>query len=351
MSYSLYVIHHPLLALLRYKNPDPSNFIIIMALILVFALAYLSYRYIETPFRDSIKISKSSVYKCVIFLSIIFILYGSIGHLTNGFAKLKINNFQKKLLSSAVISPKRNICHTSGPDYLKPEKACKYFSEKPTWAVFGDSHAVELSYALADKLKTSNDGVIQLSFSHCPPIYNSQQPASDNAECSNWTNESLDYILKNSEIKNIIISYRLNLYLFGNQKDVFPKFPSEVNQNNRETYWKSLIEMTNLLIASHKNVYLILQAPELNQSIDKLIINSKTDNNYIAGVSIEWWKKRNQFVTDNISLINKKVKIINPADKFCDSTNCYAVINGKSLYWDDNHMSVYGARIIVNTVN
>lgn len=52
ISYSLYLFHQPILAIIRLTNPDILNdWRIITVLLSIFGVSYISWRYIETPFR------------------------------------------------------------------------------------------------------------------------------------------------------------------------------------------------------------------------------------------------------------------------------------------------------------
>jgi hypothetical protein len=37
---------------------------------------------------------------------------------------------------------------------------------------------------------------------------------------------------------------------------------------------------------------------------------------------------------------------VHPADALCDQDRCHVVEDGTSLYWDDDHLSPAGARLV-----
>jgi hypothetical protein len=43
------------------------------------------------------------------------------------------------------------------------------------------------------------------------------------------------------------------------------------------------------------------------------------------------------------------VVLLDPAPAFCDETECASIVEGKALYYDDNHHSLDGARRMIET--
>ena len=189
ISYSLYLWHQPLFAFLRMKTiGEPQLVFFIGAIALTFVLSFLSYKYVERPFRNKSAIPRSSIFKYSVTSITLFLVIGLSGHFYNGFE----NRFEKNIYSETIkFSPKRKECHTGGVDYLKPDKACKYFGDNITWASFGDSHTVEPAFALSKILETNGEGLLHLSFSGCPPALLFDVKLSG---CSNWIKESLVYL-------------------------------------------------------------------------------------------------------------------------------------------------------------
>jgi peptidoglycan/LPS O-acetylase OafA/YrhL len=150
VSYNAYLWHQPIFAFTRaYKLSAPSSLLLLLLSFCCFLLAYISWRYIEKPFRSEKQFSRKQVFQFSIAVSSIFASIGLLGHLTNGFIELKTTTLERAFISTATISPKRKECHTAGENYKKPINACKYFGLNTRWATFGDSHTVELAYALA----------------------------------------------------------------------------------------------------------------------------------------------------------------------------------------------------------
>lgn len=86
ISYSTYLWHQPLLVFLKYATPGAvSHSAKWMAIIASFFLGYLSWRYVETPFRNRRKISFKSI---VVFGTVgttLIVAIGMVGHVSEGF--------------------------------------------------------------------------------------------------------------------------------------------------------------------------------------------------------------------------------------------------------------------------
>lgn len=365
ISYSLYLWHYPLFAFLRIKSIGlPRPYLFFIAIILTFVISVLTWRYVEQPFRNRKNYSRSSIFKYSIASIIILLFMGMIGVYNRGFEQRFVT---PSYADSVVHSPKRTECHTKGLDYLQPDHACKYFGDKVTWAVFGDSHTVELAYALAKSIEPMGEGLVHLSFSGCPPalLFESERPG-----CTEWTRESLDYLEKNNDVKNILLGYRHTYYLYGDQQDLFPEIPDSdpirisknARSNNppdelREQYWRSFSEIISRLLRSGKNVYVLYPIPELPIHISKAVmqisvLDRRTMIDLEHATDADYYNNRNQFILSKLDDLHltKRLYAIKPFDIICDGQYCPAVKDGKAYYFDDNHLSLFGAESLIATI-
>jgi peptidoglycan/LPS O-acetylase OafA/YrhL len=86
ISYSAYLWHQPLFAFARHRTlTEPSELLFAALAVLSFPLAFLSWRFVEKPFRKKGKISRKTVFAFAFSGSVIFIAIGLAGHKTNGF--------------------------------------------------------------------------------------------------------------------------------------------------------------------------------------------------------------------------------------------------------------------------
>lgn len=148
------------------ERPGPIAFAVLVPT--VFLLAYLTWRFVETPFRNRARVPTKTLVGVGLGGSLALIAAGLKAALSGGFPD-RIDTRTKALIDTAEYSPKREACHTRGSDFLDPRKACVYFNDNVTCVALGDSHAIEPAYALAEQLATRNQGLVHRSFSGCPP--------------------------------------------------------------------------------------------------------------------------------------------------------------------------------------
>lgn len=345
MSYSAYLWHQPLFAFARIALPQrPGAWTMAMLSVATFALAYLTWQYVEVPWRTRHPLPRFSwrlVAGSAAAVSLGFIVVGTAAAVTGGFYEIKANVFQRAALATATASPRRELCHKNASS-RRPDESCRYFGAAGTWAVFGDSHAVELAYAVAEALQPEGDGIRHHTKSGCGPRFGQGH----NNACAKWTDETIAYLAAARDVSTVVVSYRLNAHLFGDPDTTYPALPDLRSDDERREMWSSLTAMLRRLVDADKRVVLVLQAPELPRHVHDLVLAERQPGD-IKGVTRDWWRRRSAFWFEHVGDIPAGVIVVDPADAFCDAVDCWAVRNGEALYYDNNHMSVRGTEYVV----
>jgi len=172
ISYSAYLWHQPIFAFARQRSyNEPSKLLLVALALAAIVLAFLSWKYVETPFRNRRRIKRSYVFVFGALCSALFVGIGLVGHLTKGFVG-RLSPSQREILSYGTYDIKtlyrEHVC------FLDPEQGYTEFSDQckginPTSAsalIWGDSFAAALSVGLRQLLPS----VIQYTASGCPPI-------------------------------------------------------------------------------------------------------------------------------------------------------------------------------------
>ena len=323
ISYSAYLWHQPLFAYLRIKfGEDTGPLSFALTTIISLLLAYLSWRFIETPFRNKNKISARFIFILSAAGVSFFISVGVIGHKSNGF-DYRLETWQKEILeweNYPIASAYRlDTC------FLRREQSYKDFddnciSNDAKILIWGDSHAA----ALASGWRNIS-AIHQLTAGGCPPVLNTD--FSSRPQCLGI----------NNYVESVISS--------GNYKTVV-----------MHAYWKrySIEQLKNLTYTVHRleelgveSVFLIGGVPYYYPTLpSRLLLERKSIESieYIAqsqGAVI----RHDNFIKSLIS--SDIVTYVNSVNIFCKKERCRAtfVKSGKTvpIAWDYGHLTETGA--------
>ena len=343
-SYSIYLWHWPIVVFSFFFD-YPIHWL--AGLLLSILFGSLSYYLIERMKFRSINQWKNLKYVAPMYMAATVMLLSGLVYSVDGIKSRYPDDFNK-LASMAESSPYRKSCHVSS--YRKPSESCEYFNGNTTWAVFGDSHTVELAYALANRLKPIGEGVKHFSFSDCVPSFG-QQPSF--SRCTQWFNDSLEYIIHDETIQNVVLEFRYSKGFFGDNVDGYPDIPTDGDAKRNKIILESLDDTINTLAMNKKHVYVYYPVPELNKDVLNLVAQEYYRSGQyktVQGPSLDYYKKRNQLIISHFENAQypENVTFVKPESTFCRQQSCFSVIDSKPLYFDDNHPSLYGASLLVN---
>lgn len=285
---------------------------------------------------------------------------GIVGHVSNG-VEGRFSSFPS-YSETIQHSPMRQKCHSDDKNYIAPSKSCKYFGENVKLAVFGDSHTVEPAYALANLIKDTGAGVSHHRYSGCPPALNYKVQGKE--LCTQWLNETLLYLEKSPYLETVVVAFRYSSGIFGTNTKTYPMVPETVKLNidspehltdpeKLKIYWLSLHEIIMRLIKSNKKVILFEPLPELPTHISRAvtgfsIYGKRTLLDLHTSTTREYYEKRHEYILDKLRGIPKSenLVLVNVYDLLCHEHGCPAVIGDTALYFDDDHLSIEGSKIL-----
>ncbi|MBO1895823.1 acyltransferase [Shewanella sp. BF02_Schw] len=113
LSYSLYLWHQSVFAFLRiYSVEKPSIFAFIVSIVAIFVLSYLSWKFIETPFRNRKLINRYKIFYFSIVGNIFFIACGFYLNISYGVpsrvfnSTIRVENIDKRIYNEKVFAYK-----------------------------------------------------------------------------------------------------------------------------------------------------------------------------------------------------------------------------------------------------
>lgn len=355
ISYSAYLWHQPLFAFVQIANETaPTLLTKILLIILTLLLAWISWRFVEQPFRNKGRFTRRQMFTFALTGSLLFAGTGAMMHLGRGFPE-RFNAATLQLAVTMAPQPNRNSCHTEGKDFRQPPDACVFGGPSTRWAVLGDSHGVELAYALGEQLKSDGIGTVQLTFSGCPPAY---RMTTHNPGCADWTRKATDWIASKPDISDVVLIYRHNFHLFGDQLQTYPSLPNSVPlfadgvsaNAAREAYVASLDAQIEAFRAAGKTVHVIAPVPELPVHVERYVFTHAAPPAF--GSTIDWHQQRSAWIRARLDVLAKResVDLVDPALSLCPDRFCRWRDGKEVLYFDDNHLSVAGARRLARLI-
>jgi hypothetical protein len=121
----------------------------------------------------------------------------------------------------------------------------------------------------------------------------------------------------------------------------------------QDNYWLALIDYINLL-EKQTAVFVIAQVP-LHTDTNFLETYLKSDSFLRKGIIEEQpntnFRKANSELLRRITKLDKNVYVLNIETLFCEDTKCQLTDDqGYPLYFDDDHLTAYGAEWAANKV-
>lgn len=379
ISYSAYLWHQPLFALVRHKTAnEPSQELLYALIVASMVLAYLTWRFVEKPFRDKQRFSAKQIFKLSGYTGGALIVFGLVVSLSDGYAGRISDEVEIILAAAKDRNPRNSECHFEPFSKGRIENACILGNAKNVkGALVGDSHADAISHELELWAQAEKIGIKSLTVGSCPPAVGVQQYLKGSpTRCAQQNLAIHDYLLSDDSINFIVISSRLTAYLAGGGFDnheggvergaasaVLRPWPKDTSLqavgSDDQKFLGGLFKKTiKSYLNAGKKVVLIYPVPEAGWNVPRKMASQAflgTDAGQSFNTSYELFKTRNQAAIDVLDEIGDHPNIIrvSPEALFCNSIvkgRCIVQIEGHPLYADDDHLNNFGAKFVIEEV-
>ena len=382
MSYSLYLWHQPVLAMARIMfSRELYHFEIFLLLGLIFALAFISWRWVETPFRNRKNIGKTSFKVFIIsgFLCVFaFGNWGAIDGIKSRFSKLY--EAHPKLLGVE----RKAECVEDSLHSSKDLSICTFGDRSSASAValWGDSHAEMLIGALDEKFKELHIKGVRIKTKDCGPIPSIQiedylySMHEKRNNCAKKYEAAYEFIQKNAQSTIIGIRWTYHVYPVAGQVDsrYFDNLEGGVEPGksrnlvilgaNDHVYVDGDSKKTAIhhlfknLSKGNQSIILVYPIPEVGWDVPRKtlmdLIMDKHESVEDITTSHAVYINRNRFVINALDgWENGNVYRIRSDEVFCKQSfgeRCVAKTGEVSYYSDTNHLSYEGASLIVEKI-
>jgi peptidoglycan/LPS O-acetylase OafA/YrhL len=218
ISYSLYLWHWPIIVFyqqITLDRPDLVGCSIIVALST--AVAWVTWKYVEAPFRRPYKPSVSGTSRKSIFAMAVV---GAVSIFTLSSSIILGQGWSWRLSEEAVRlaafredrHPRLRDCTARFDAWRAPSDACLFgpTGKAPSIAIWGDSHAAALLPEVEAAAYRGAHRIAYLSRSGCLPVLNVERLDGRTGRCVDYGNGSMDYILNTPSLTTVIIVERIS---------------------------------------------------------------------------------------------------------------------------------------------
>ncbi|MBX4993347.1 peptidoglycan/LPS O-acetylase OafA/YrhL [Rhizobium binae] len=355
ISYSAYLWHQPLFAFARIRSIDPPPLSVMGVLTCVsLVIAYVSWRFVEQPFRRHERRLLPSTRSLVASVSLVlaaFIAFGIYGHDTRG-VPWRLPAPIKEFMASNDWSKTCLLEGASGWDAM-PIKGCVFNGNHPqTYAIFGDSLASSLTPALAERLDSMNIGLQQITHSFCAPVADVSMVSHQARDCGAFNAAAIDYLIR-SRVKTVFLAaswkifFEQSRYMFKGEEVA----TSDVGQRLRDAFDRTVGESTSAGI----RVVIIYPHPrgdtEIAAKVAKLM-HKGTPAPTITIAQDEFLKQSAPSYTYLDDPEDTHVLRVDPAKIFCgmETGRCDLAREGKTFIFDKVHFTPAGAEAVADEI-
>ena len=336
ISYSLYLVHWPILVFLKYYLiRDLFFYELFFLFCLSIIISYYFWLYIEDYFRKK-SLFKFSVKLIITLFALLFIAF-FLNFFNKSFtSRLPLNNL---LIANSVDSHFR--CKFKNYSFDRDQKSCRFFDSKniDEIVLLGNSHAQMYGYAFENIFNTLSANGRILALDGCLPTtsYNISKGCIDKAA------KNLLRIIEDKNISVVLIGLDWN-HLF-----LFDKLNNKVEKNIDFVLAQSINELSSVLNKYNKKVIIIgpISIPAYYFAFDlsrkKYFKNTK--------IILPDYNDQNNFEKRYHDIFNyfhnmKSITFIKPHEVQCSNLKCNFLINGKSIFSDNNHLSKDGSLLM-----
>jgi peptidoglycan/LPS O-acetylase OafA/YrhL len=204
---------------------------------------------------------------------------------------------------------------------------------EPTIIVIGDSHAFSAYWGIESSYKKT-DTIELIGQGGCLPFLNAGRFGAFST-CENNINSNINWISKSASVKTIIFVHRAR---------------NLENPKDHAFFEKSARDTFDLLIKNGKNIVYFYPVPEL-QIDPRLCIGSLpmaraniTDKCTFDLKQARESQSQYKLLMDKVLEDYPMIKRFDPSSFLCDESGiCHAVVNGKPMFMDANHLSASGS--------
>lgn len=342
ISFSLYLWHWPIVSFLKYVYIDGVPIgMLVLGIVLTFVLSYLSWRFVEEPFRK--QKSNAAVLKFVISTAVITLIFGTFTISRDGFKSR--HSELVNALSSAIQTNYR--CPVSTYFAYGASRACLAGSATQVdydIALLGNSHAQMYGHAFIKSLKKVGKRGVIVPLNGCIPTLD----LNISSDCIGPARKNFEAVRDDPKINKIVIGLNWRLETLVNSEG---ETVSDISKRKRAD---ALLKLISLLKQSGKDVYLMgpIATPDFRMASDlsrRLVFSDGQPQSEILEMMRFSKGSFDSEFGEVIQFLQKELgdKFLMPHEMLCDLEYCYFATELNIYFADSEHLSRQGSLLMV----
>ncbi|TCK16734.1 peptidoglycan/LPS O-acetylase OafA/YrhL [Ancylobacter aquaticus] len=357
LSYSAYLWHWPLLAAVRiHLGINLSAAAATIVVILTFAVAFLSWRYVEMPFRNRRVTPNRRALGLVGAGSAAFVALALVSIAADGFPSRLNERGREALAGKGDIDPLDSICPEGGF-----HAECRFGNpDAPvSYAVIGDSHASAIRAAVETSDIMGDTAGTLLWDPGCPLLDGAERLGSEpewTATCNGFKARVWEFLRDNKNLTTVVLAGRWAGLWTGVSNEVGGALRARLTdgetvsaspEETKRVFARSLTRTLERLSKLGLKTIIIGQVPEQGFDVPRAAALARlfalNDPGGVARQEVEERAGEVDTVLAELSAGRNGVKLLSIWPVFCGPKSCGIERDGKPLYVDDDHLSHWGA--------
>ena len=342
ISYSLYLWHWPVLVFVKYWSASELTMVGSLGIVVVsLLLAATTWKLVETPFRKRVFLRNRL--QIVVFSGVVFatlLIAGRWIHRSGG--------VRSRWRSEALqyIDGKNDKDFRVELEFAQAKRVdlteigYKGNDRPVDLLIWGDSHAMAVLHVL--DVICAKVGIRALAATHSATAPLLDFPSTTRFSLKEETipyNWVIANLVKERQIKNVLLAAAWNGYAS----------PTET-QSIKNKFEESWVKTIDFLRNAGAKVFILKDVPKQSFDVPRVLAAAAESRRDPSGLGSSTSDYRAQGAYANgvlDKLASNSVVLLDPADILTDKTAvCRTSLNGKALYFDDHHLSIYGAMLL-----
>lgn len=368
ISFGLYLWHWPIIVFMTVLFPDSIRIVQVTTFAGALVAACLSYWLLETPIRRRRVLASRRSLFATCFIGLAGLTLISAAAVAGGGWPARI----PPALAAAYTgvedrNPRWQECFTPA-DWqsaniarIAADRPCRMGPRagEPRFALIGDSHANAIMPAFDMLAARAGVPGVAMTYSGCPPLLGVEHVYETGRECARFNQTAIDYIRRH-HIGTVYLVGFWDHYLRAHEwngvhTDLQPtpiiraaNGTTPANTAELEAVFERALTRTLAELRDVK-VYIVGQVPQQTISVPQGLIQAKLLHQPIDRFRVPRDVALRRAVSRGIfarHLQPNKVEFLDTIAQICREQMC-AITNGdRPLYYDDNHLSAFGARTL-----